>query len=289
MGLEGGVEADEGFAEGGGGLVGGGLGGGEGAGAGDGLEGGGDGFAVIGEGLVEEGEDVLVEGDVVAVALGDDVLDGIGDGVLAGADGGDVEAGVVGEFPAEEDFEEGEGFVKTLGEAGECEMGGEVGLGGGERLLIAIAGEEIAGAGEACEELALEIVVRGGGGVLIEGEALHALVLRMKAVMAGEVILRDHALDGLAEDSDVGGGPREACADAEGHVALEDSEGGEAARGPAEEAIPGPPEETGVDGVGAERRVFPLDEAIEGGAAALGEMKIDEGGRGHGSKKHGRR
>ena len=120
------------------------------------------------EGLVEQGDDVLVDGYVETVALGDDALDGFIDGGFAGTDGGDVEAGIVGELPAEEDFYEGEGFFEALGEAGDGEMPGEVVLGDLEGFVGAIAGEEIARAGEAGEELALQVMMRGGGGVLLE-------------------------------------------------------------------------------------------------------------------------
>ena len=69
---------------------------------------------------------------------------------------------------------------------------------------------------------------------------------------------------------------------AEGHVALYDLEAGESAGGEREEAVVGPAKEAGVDGIDAEGGVFPLDEAIEGGAAALGKVEVDEGRGGQG-------
>lgn len=75
------MDAGDGFAKAGGGLVGGGLEGGKGSGAPDISEGGGDGLAVGIEGLIEGREDVLVEGDVEAVAVCDEALGGTGDGV----------------------------------------------------------------------------------------------------------------------------------------------------------------------------------------------------------------
>jgi len=230
------------------------------------------------EGAVEEGKDVLIECDIETVTLGDEALGGVRDGLFAGPEAGDVEAGVMVEFPAEEDFEKSQRFVKALGEAGEGEMGGEIGFCGLEGKFRAIAGEEVAPGGEAGEELALEIVVRGGGGVLLEGEALHAPVLGMKPVMEGEVILGDDAVHRFAEDGDISGGLGKAAVNAEGHVALDDAHAGEARGRQLEQVVVGPAKEAGIDGVYPERRVLPLDETVEGGAAAFWEMQVDERG-----------
>jgi len=101
--------------------------------------------------------------------------------------------------------------------------------------------------------------------------------------MEREVILRDDALDGLAEDGDVGGGLGKEAMDAEGHVALDDAEGGEAAWRQAEEMVVRPAEKTGINRVYPEGRIFPLDEPVEGGAATLWEMEIDQGRGIHGT------
>ena len=83
-------------------------------GEGDFAEGLGHGVAMRVQRLIEEREDMLVKGRVVTVALRDEPAREVRDCLPAGSGLADVEAGIVAQFPAEEDFEKGERLIKAL-------------------------------------------------------------------------------------------------------------------------------------------------------------------------------
>ena len=91
------------------------------------------------------------------------------------------------------------------------------------------------------------------------------------------VVLGDDAVDRFAEKRDVGGGPRQPRVQAERHMAFENEHPRKSLWRQAHELAVRPAKVTWVDREDPRRRVFPLDDAVESGAAAFWQVKKNDG------------